>query len=87
MYYKITDLFCKVNKFYKKSLGTILQRLSVCSSKTLPKALHKKVSFNYFKDKYKIDNFYSWTLSIEGKALIENLQRNVKSKIKCISRM
>ncbi len=45
-----------------------------------------KKQIEYFKEKYKIDDFYALTLTQEGKKLIEAIGRDLHVKISSISR-
>jgi len=44
-----------------------------------------KYQIEYFRNKYKIKDFYAWALNPEGKSLIESLKKNVEPRIRIIS--
>lgn len=46
-----------------------------------------KYQIDYFKNKYKIKNFYAWALNNEGKSLIESLKRDIEPTIRFISKV
>lgn len=60
-----------VPNYRKKGLGSSLMKYQI----------------DYFKKKYQIKDFYAWTLSKEGKALIKSLKRDVEPTIRFISKV